>query len=341
MTCSLGDSLEGIVKAVRHQRLKVEQLPFTLSGLPYTRPYYLIRRNEEDRLENRSEAYFYEVLFSTVSRALADAGVSDAEIREMPLFFGSTSMDVPVFEGKHSMRSSSVSELFLQASNGYGKIAGAVMDRFGMEGNTYSFITACTSSANAVLYAASMIEERCIERALVVGYDLYNNLGFYGFEGLKSLAASEYRPFDRARDGLILGEACGAMVLEGQNRKDSDFICLHERPLHRFRYGGTLFIVAGYAVGITEVCPAKADEIGVLPLLPLQNHRAAGLAEDQAVPRPVKGPVIGRGDGFEALKAVNRGCCTGHSPPLGPYRCTVPRSWMRRKGRHWRSMCLP
>ena len=226
ITCSLGDSLEGIVDAVRHQRLNLAQLPFSLAGLPYTRPYYLIGRNEKDRLENRSEAYFYEVLFSTISRALADAGVSDAEIRDMPLFFGSTSMDVPVFEGKHRHRPSSVSELFLQASNGYGKIAGAVMDRFGMEGNSYSFITACTSSANAVLYAASMIEERCIDRALVVGYDLYNNLGFYGFEGLKAIASSDYRPFDRARDGLILGEACGAVVLEGRNRKDSDFLCL-------------------------------------------------------------------------------------------------------------------
>jgi 3-oxoacyl-(acyl-carrier-protein) synthase len=218
MTCSLGDALGGIVEAVRHRRLKLEQLPFTLAGLPYTRPYYLIRRNEKDQLENRSEAYFYE--------ALADAGVSDTEIRDMPLFFGSTSMDMPVFEGRHHRRPSSVSELFLRASNGYGKIAGAIMDRFRMEGSAYSFITACTSSANAVLYATSMIEAQCIERALVIGYDLYNHLGFYGFEGLKAIASSEYRPFDRARDGLILGEACGAVVLERQKRKNSDFMCL-------------------------------------------------------------------------------------------------------------------
>ena len=226
LTCSLGDSLGGIVEAVRQGRVKAEQLPFALAGLPYTRPYYLIRRNEKDRLENRSEAYFYEVLFSTVSRVLADAGVNDAEIRDMPLFFGSTSMDIPVFEDNHRRQPSSVSELFLQTSNGYGKIAGAVTDRFRMEGSTYSFITACTSSANALLYAASMIEEGRIERALVVGYDLYNHLGFYGFEGLKAIASSEYRPFDRARDGLILGEACGAVVLEGQKRKASDFMCL-------------------------------------------------------------------------------------------------------------------
>ena len=60
----------------------------------------------------------------------------------------------------------------------------------------------------------------------MVGYDLFNNLGFYGFEGLKSIAASEYRPFDRERDGLILGEACGAVVLAGKRRKAGDFMYL-------------------------------------------------------------------------------------------------------------------
>jgi 3-oxoacyl-(acyl-carrier-protein) synthase len=274
LTCSLGDSLEGIIEAVRHRRLKVEQLPFALSGLPYTRPYYLIARDERDQLENRSEAYFYGLLFSTVSRALADAGVSDAEIREMPLFFGSTSMDVPVFEGRHRTHPSSMSEIFLQASNGYGKIAGAVMERFGMEGNTYSFITACTSSANALLYAASMIEERSIERALVVGYDLYNHLGFYGFEGLKAIASSEYRPFDRGRDGLILGEACGAVVLEAQNRKSFGFSCLGGANLCD-TYSVTSHDEEGTAVAETmnralaragidpgEICAVKAHATG-------------------------------------------------------------------------------
>jgi 3-oxoacyl-(acyl-carrier-protein) synthase len=274
LTCSLGDSLDGIVDAVRGRRLRVEQLPFTLAGLPYTRPYYLIGRNEQDRLENRSEAYFYELLFSTVSRALNDAGLTDAEIRGMPLFFGSTSMDVPVFEGRHRVNPEAMSEIFLQASNGYGKIAGAVMEKFGMEGNAYSFITACTSSANAVLYAASMIEQQSIERALVVGYDLYNHLGFYGFEGLKAIASSEYRPFDRGRDGLILGEACGAVVLEAENRKGSGFTCLGGANLCD-TYSVTSHDEEGTAVAETmnralaragidpgEICAVKAHATG-------------------------------------------------------------------------------
>jgi len=113
--------------------------------------------------------------------------------------------------------------MFLRLSNGYGKIASAVMERFGIGGADYTFTTACTSSANAFLYAASMIEQGLIGRALVIGYDLFNNLGFYGFEGLKSIASSTYRPFDRRRDGLILGEACGAVLLEGRRRAASDF----------------------------------------------------------------------------------------------------------------------
>ncbi len=72
MICSLGESPGEIVEAVRHKRIKLEHLPFTLAGLPYTRPYYLITRNEADRLDNRTNAYFFELLFSTVARALVD-----------------------------------------------------------------------------------------------------------------------------------------------------------------------------------------------------------------------------------------------------------------------------
>jgi hypothetical protein len=75
MICSLGDSLEEIIDAVRHKRIMLEHLPFTLAGLPYTRPYYLIMRREEDKLDNRSEAYFYKILYSTVARAISDARI--------------------------------------------------------------------------------------------------------------------------------------------------------------------------------------------------------------------------------------------------------------------------
>lgn len=250
MICSLGDSIEGIVEEVRHKRIHPEHLPFTLAGLPYTRPYYLIMRGDRDKPENRSKTYFYEILFAAVASAISDAGLTGAEVRDLHLFFGSTSMDVPIFEGSHREASSTVSGMFLQSSNGYGKIAGAVMERFGMEGGNYSFITACTSSANALLYAASLIEAGRIAKALVVGYDLFNHLGFYGFEGLKSIASGDYKPFDRQRDGLILGEACGAAVLSGERRKPNDFMWLGGANLCD-TYGVTSHDEEGIAVAET------------------------------------------------------------------------------------------
>lgn len=224
MTCSLGDDLDKIVDAVRHKRISLSHIPFDLAGLSHTKPYYLINRHKRDNPDNRPASYFYDVLFSTVSRALDNADLNREEISDMHVFFGSTSMDVPVFEGNHRKTSATVSGMFLQSSYGYGKLAGAIIEKFGIGGNGYSFATACTSSANAFLYAAAMIGERHIERAIVIGYDLFNNLGFYGFEALKSIAASEYRPFDRTRDGLILGEACGVVVLEGRCRNACDFM---------------------------------------------------------------------------------------------------------------------
>jgi len=222
MICAIGETTGEIVEAVRNSRIRLQQIPFSLVGLPYTRPYYLILRNERDRPDNRTVGYFSEILFSTIARSIGDADLSTSDLGNTHLFFGSTSMDVPVFEGSHRAERKSVSESFLRSSDGYGKIAAAVRERFKIGGADYTFTTACTSSANALLYAALMIGQGRIERALVIGYDLYNNLGFYGFEGLKSLSSTFYRPFDRQRDGLVLGEACGAVILEGKRRKRDD-----------------------------------------------------------------------------------------------------------------------
>ena len=83
LICSLGETPAEIVAAVREKRINLTHLPFTLAGLPYTRPYYLIMRNEGDRLENRPAEYFTELLFTTVGRAIADAGQRSARLQHL------------------------------------------------------------------------------------------------------------------------------------------------------------------------------------------------------------------------------------------------------------------
>ena len=71
-----------------------------------------------------------------------------------------------------------------------------------------------------------MIREGLIERALVIGYDLFSHLGFCGFEALKLIAPPPYRPFDKNRQGIIMGEGCGAVILDKNRSTPEDFCCL-------------------------------------------------------------------------------------------------------------------
>ena len=220
LICSLGEDLEDILSEVRQKNVRVDFIPLTLAGINDARPYYRIHRNPQPQ---NLEAYFYEILFDTVSRAIADAALTKQEVEGLAVFFGSTSIDIPIYESYYEASDSVALDLFSQASFGYGTIVNETARHFNIRGPCYTFATACTSSANAFLYAASMIGQGSLEKALVIGYDLFNNTGFYGFESLKLTAPSSYKPFDKNRDGIIMGEACGAVVLDRQQKTEKDF----------------------------------------------------------------------------------------------------------------------
>ncbi len=219
--CALGDEIGPIVSAMRDHKVHMEEVPLSLIKLDYGRPYYRIPVYEGEAPIN-SETFFYGVLYATVEKAIDDAQLTPEEIETMPIFFGSTSIDIPLYEETYRTASNVLSK----TSSGYGNIANEIANRFGIQAGCYTFTTACTSSANGVLYAAAMIAQGTIERALVVGYDLFSNLGFCGFEALKLIAPPPYRPFDKNRMGVIMGEGCGAVVLDRRSLEAGAFYCL-------------------------------------------------------------------------------------------------------------------
>ena len=144
------------------------------------------------------------------------------EAKHLPIFFGSTAIDIPIYEEAYRTDGNVLS----RTSAGYGNIADILACRLESEAACYTFTTACTSSANALLFATNLIARGFIEKALVVGYDLFSHVGFYGFEALRLITPPPYRPFDRRRQGIIMGEGCGVVVLDGNPGKTTDFHCL-------------------------------------------------------------------------------------------------------------------
>jgi 3-oxoacyl-(acyl-carrier-protein) synthase len=91
--------------------------------------------------------------------------------------------------------------LFLQA---HYKISGIV--------NTIN--TACSSSANAIMYGARLIKNKFAKRAIVGGADSLSKFTINGFNALRLLSPEICTPFDENRQGLNLGEGAAFLVLE-------------------------------------------------------------------------------------------------------------------------------
>lgn len=84
----------------------------------------------------------------------------------------------------------------------------------GLPGPALSFMTACSSGANAIGLAAEAIRRGEADIMLAGGGDSLSRIAFYGFCSLQVTSPDGPRPFDAARRGMSVGEGAGMVVLE-------------------------------------------------------------------------------------------------------------------------------
>ncbi|KAJ4429371.1 hypothetical protein ANN_28174 [Periplaneta americana] len=99
--------------------------------------------------------------------------------------------------------------------------AGFISMNYGLHGPNYATVSACASSSNAIVDAYHLI---CLGKAdiMVTGGSeaAITQSGVGGFNALHALSTrnEDYktasRPFDRDRDGFVLGEGAGCLILE-------------------------------------------------------------------------------------------------------------------------------
>ncbi len=87
-------------------------------------------------------------------------------------------------------------------------------ERFGFRRTPLLVTNACSSGANAVGLALAAIRDGAGNRAVAAGYDIISEFVFGGFQALRLVAPDACRPFDPERQGLVLGEGAGVMLLE-------------------------------------------------------------------------------------------------------------------------------
>lgn len=178
--------------------------------------YFRIKKEFKSHKEK-----FYSILEEVVLKAIDDAKLTKEEAKDLHIFLGSTSMSISKVEEYHLKNLKNEDKIL---NIGYGEIGNFIENLIDSKYTTTIVQTACTSSVNAICYANDLIKNNKIKRALIIGFEFFNYTTFKGFESLMLLSPSgEYKPFDINSDGLILGEASSAVILESLKKDENDF----------------------------------------------------------------------------------------------------------------------
>jgi 3-oxoacyl-[acyl-carrier-protein] synthase II len=99
--------------------------------------------------------------------------------------------------------------------------AGMMSMKYGFQGPNYATVSACASSTNAIIDAFNLIRLDMADLFITGGSEAaINEVGLGGFNSMQALSTNnaEYqtasRPFDATRDGFVMGEGGGGLVIE-------------------------------------------------------------------------------------------------------------------------------
>ena len=101
---------------------------------------------------------------------------------------------------------------------------GQISIRFGAKGPNYSVVTACATGNHNIGDAWRMIQQGDADAVIAGGVEAtITPLAVSGFNAMKALSTRNHepekasRPFDKDRDGFVMGEGCGIIILEEMN----------------------------------------------------------------------------------------------------------------------------
>ncbi len=177
-----------------------------------------------------AEQRMHRLLDESIAEALDDVALKAQDIAQMPVFIGSSSYGIAIAEELYQnslagLPPEDARQALPIPLDGFTQISERLQRQHGFYGADFPYNTACTSSANAILAASQAIRSGHSRHALVIGIETFNVTTLSGFAGMQLLASDVMRPFDRRRNGLVLGEGCAALLLHGANDDEGLSVC--------------------------------------------------------------------------------------------------------------------
>lgn len=200
-----------------------------------------------------------------------------------------------------------------------------IADTIGITEHIATISTACSSSANALMFGARLIKAGVTRRVICGGTEALTRFTVNGFNSLKNIDKRPCRPFDNDRNGLNLGEGAAYMVLESESLvKENNSKILAElsgyantneafHPTSPSPDGEGAYSAMKEALAMSGRTVADVQYVNVHGTATLTNDVSEGMALQRlfgdAVPKfsstkPFTGHTLGAAGAIEAIYAV-------------------------------------
>jgi 3-oxoacyl-[acyl-carrier-protein] synthase II len=179
-----------------------------------------------EKKEIRKMDLFIQFAIAAAQMAFDDAGlkVTDGARERMGVFVGTGMGGIPALEESHKIlmeRGPGRVSAFFIPSIITNMGSGQISMRFGMKGPNSCVCTACATGNHAIGESFRLIQRGDADVMIAGGTEaVITPLTIAGFASMRALSTRNNeptrasRPFDKGRNGFVMGEGCGLMVLE-------------------------------------------------------------------------------------------------------------------------------
>jgi 3-oxoacyl-[acyl-carrier-protein] synthase II len=178
-----------------------------------------------DRKEARKHDLFTQFAFAAAAQAMEDSGVNTDQLdkNRSGIIWGSGIGGLQTFFEEvqaYKPERPQFTPFFIPKM--IANIAGGLLSiKYGFRGPNYTTVTACASASHAIIEAFNKIRLGQVEFMITGGSEAgVNEAAMAGFNSMRAIStrnddpATASRPFDKDRDGFVMGEGAGALILE-------------------------------------------------------------------------------------------------------------------------------
>jgi len=206
---SQGD-LGETIKAIQTCDINIDTLHICTDVQNIDVPYFLLKKKIDENVDE-----IYQALKTLMTKIVTQLKAKDGRdsLKNTSIIIGTTLADLYVVSSIQSSLYMVEKPPFESTKTSIDSYAKRLANEFGLFDLTLTINTACTSSANAILEGANLINAGIVERVIVLGIEIHLPLMSSGFSSMGLLTESLQKPFEDERDGLVLGEGLAGVVV--------------------------------------------------------------------------------------------------------------------------------